>query len=81
MEQPRQRQPLNETQGLNTSETAIRGIVKEILLEFMTEQFTKTLTEDVIKRTINTLLKEGKLKKPVAKKPVPKKRSIGSAIK
>jgi hypothetical protein len=61
-------QPSSDT--FTVSEAALRGIVKDILLEFMTETFTKTLSEDVIKKTIGTLIKEGKIgakKKTTAK--------------
>jgi hypothetical protein len=44
------------------SETALRGIIKDVLLEFLTEDYNKKLTENAIKKTINTLLKEGKIK-------------------
>jgi len=61
----------NVNDSFTVSETALRGIIKDVvkdeLLEFMSETFTKKLTEQAIKRTINTLIKEGKLK---TKKPV-----------
>lgn len=61
----------NSNDSFTVSETALRGIIKDVvkdeLLEFMSETFTKKLTEQAIKRTINTLIKEGKLK---TKKPV-----------
>lgn len=68
-----QRQPVqqNNNDTFTVSETALRGIIKDVvkdeLLEFMSETFAKKLTEQAIKRTINTLIKEGKLK---TKKPV-----------
>lgn len=64
------RQPVHESQvqvGANSngsftvSETALRSIVKDILLEFMANTFTQNLSEEVIKKTINTLIKEGKI--------------------
>lgn len=61
-------QPVYEQQiGVNNngtftvSESALRAIVKDCLLEFMTQTFTQNLSEDVIKKTITTLVKEGKL--------------------
>jgi hypothetical protein len=36
--------------------------IQNKLLEFMTTTFTKTLTENTIKKTITTLIKEGKIK-------------------
>jgi len=47
---------------ITVSETALRGIIKDVLLEFLTEDYNKKLTENAIKKTINTLLKEGKIK-------------------
>lgn len=47
------------------SETALRGIITDIvkdqLLHFMSETFAKQLNEQAIKKTINILLKEGKI--------------------
>ena len=62
-------QPVYENQQIGqnpngtftVSETALRGIVKDVLLEFMTNTFTQNLSEDVIKKTITTLVKEGKI--------------------
>ena len=36
--------------------------INDALMKFMTEHFTKNLKEETIKRTISTLIKEGKLK-------------------
>ena len=47
---------------ITVSETVLRGIIKDVLLEFLTVDYSKNLTEGVIKKTINTLIKEGKLK-------------------
>ena len=46
----------------NISEAKIREIVKDVLLEYLTEDYNKKLTENAIKKTINTLIKEGKIK-------------------
>ena len=62
-------QPVYEQQqiGANTngtftvSESALRAIVNDMLLDFMTKTFTQSLSEDVIKKTIGTLIKEGKI--------------------
>jgi len=58
-----QQQPMgaNPNGTFTVSETALRAIVKDMLLEFMTTTFTKSLSEDVIKKTISTLIKEGKI--------------------
>lgn len=70
--QPQVRQPqrnLNEgtvikntNDTFTVSETALRGIIKDILVEYLAEDYTKNLTEATIKKTINTLIKEGKIK-------------------
>lgn len=51
----------NNNGTFTVSESALRAIVKDCLLEFMTQTFTQNLSEDVIKKTITTLVKEGKL--------------------
>lgn len=59
----------NHDGTFTVSESSLRGIVKDILLEFMTSTFTQNLSEEVIKKTITTLVKEGKInvKKRVVK--------------
>lgn len=60
----------NPNGTFTVSESALRAIVKDVLLEFMTTTFTKNLSEEVIKKTITTLVKEGKIKvnaKPAVK--------------
>lgn len=52
----------NIVHNSNISEAKIREIVKDVLLEYLTEDYNKKLTENAIKKTINTLLKEGKIK-------------------
>lgn len=44
------------------SESALRGIIKDVLIEYLAGDYQKQLTEGVIKKTINTLIKEGKIK-------------------
>jgi len=51
----------NANGTFTVSETALRGIVKDVLLEFMTNTFTQNLSEEVVKKTIHTLIKEGKI--------------------
>lgn len=46
----------------------VGNIVNEKLLEFFTKNYNKSLTEQTVKATINTLIKEGKLQ--------PKKKTI-----
>lgn len=40
----------------------IKGLIKEVLMEFMVNEYSKNLTENTIKKTINTLIKEGKIR-------------------
>jgi len=40
------------------SESALRAIVKDRLLEFMTQTFTQNLSEDVVKKTTSNTLKK-----------------------
>lgn len=74
---PRQQQVVYEQQyvGANpngtftVSEAALRAIIKDELLNFMTNTFTQNLSEEVIKKTITTLIKEGKItakRKPIS---------------
>lgn len=44
------------------SESALRAIIKDVLVEYLAADYSKNLTEGVIKKTINTLIKEGKIK-------------------
>ena len=44
------------------SESALRGIIKDVLIEYLAGDYQKQLSEGVIKKTINTLIKEGKIK-------------------
>lgn len=71
VDKPQTKQPLIEQKQSNNdtftvSETALRGIIKDVvkeeLLTFMSETFAKRLSEQTIKKTINTLIKEGKIK-------------------
>lgn len=47
---------------ITVSESALRNIIKDVLLEYLTDDYNKKLTENAIKKTINMLLKEGKIK-------------------
>lgn len=64
-----QKQKVNESvmshqtnDTFTVSEAALRGIIKDVLIEYLTGEYQKNLTEGVIKKTINTLIKEGKIK-------------------
>lgn len=66
------RQPVTESFQKNADDTftvsegvllrIVEDMVDKKISEFMTEQYNKQLTENAIKRTINTLIKEGKIK-------------------
>ena len=64
-----QQQPLRESYGNSDMITIsksdlkemVNSIVNEKLLEFMTRQSNKAITEDAVKKTISLLVKEGKL--------------------
>jgi hypothetical protein len=67
-ENVQQQQPIqqNANDTFTVSESTLVRIVEDIidkkLNNFMTETYNKTLTEQAIKKTINTLIKEGKVK-------------------
>lgn len=62
--------PINETTIVNSkgqmlitmTEAELDKKIQDKLLDFMATTFTKNLTETTIKRTITTLIKEGKIK-------------------
>tara|TARA_R110000772_G_scaffold17946_1_gene49833 strand:- start:69419 stop:70042 length:624 start_codon:yes stop_codon:yes gene_type:complete len=66
--QPQQQYaPINEGGIINTTTTSIdegklRSMIKTILIEYLTTDYSKNLTENAIKKTINTLIKEGKIR-------------------
>jgi hypothetical protein len=51
----------NNSDMITMSKTEFKALVKENVLEFLIENYNKTLTEQAIKKTINVLIKEGKL--------------------
>jgi hypothetical protein len=63
-------QSINETSIVNSqgqrlitmTEAELDNKIQGALLEFMATTFTKNLTENTIKKTISTLIKEGKIK-------------------
>jgi hypothetical protein len=67
-EQQYQQQPVQ--QSMNVNEQMIRAIVKEELLNILGGEFTKQIRENAIKSTIQTLIKEGKVKTTTRKKQV-----------
>jgi len=44
------------------SESTLRSIIKDVLIEYLAGDYQKQLSEGVIKKTINTLIKEGKIR-------------------
>jgi hypothetical protein len=61
MKQP-VRENVNTKQALGSyDEDSLRGIIKDVLIEYLSNEYSKNLTESVIKQTINTLLNEGKI--------------------
>lgn len=59
-QQPQYQQPIQEGMML-VNEAQLRQMMKDYMLEFMSNTFTKNLSEEVIKKTIGTLIKEGKI--------------------
>jgi len=43
------------------SENVLRAMIKDVLIEYLSNEYSKNLTEAVIKQTISTLLNEGKI--------------------
>ena len=54
--------PTNGERVITLTESQLDTKIKSALLDFMTTTFTKALTESTIKKTITTLIKEGKIK-------------------
>ena len=53
----------NQQNGnININETKLRDMIKDVLIEYLSGNYTQNITEGVIKKTINTLIKEGKIK-------------------
>ena len=46
---------------ITISKTELNEMIKDQLVDFLTQSYNKTLTEEAIKKTINMLIKEGKL--------------------
>lgn len=46
---------------MSINETKLREMIKDVLIEYLTMDYSKSLTENVIKKTINTLIREGKI--------------------
>jgi len=71
---PRANKMVNETVNsynhnsdlITINKNELKDIIKDVLVEYLFNDYSKNLTESVIKKTINTLIKEGKIspKKP-----------------
>lgn len=67
VEQPQRRpQPLRESSGNNQQSMSIdpnmlKAMIKEAVAEYFKESHDKQITEQAIKKTINVLIKEGKI--------------------
>ncbi len=57
---------LNETivngDMITISKSGLRDMIKDVLIEYLSVDYSKNISESVIKKTINTLVKEGKIK-------------------
>ena len=69
---PNKRNPILKTQTINEnkivnsdmvtlSRTDLKDLINESINNFLVQSYNKNLTEDAIKKTINMLIKEGKL--------------------
>jgi hypothetical protein len=62
-------QPINENRNtsnsnsdmITLSKTELKELINESLINFLTQSYNKNLTEETIKKTMNLLIKEGKL--------------------
>jgi len=56
----------NNNDLITIDKNQLKDMIKDVLVEFLLNDYSKNLTENVIKKTINTLIKEGKVspKKP-----------------
>lgn len=51
----------NNNDMITISKSQLKDVVKDILIEYLSNEYSKNLTENTIKKTINTLIKEGKI--------------------
>jgi len=63
---PSNKRPVNNSNqqngNININEAKLRDMIKDVLIEYLSGNYTQNITEGVIKKTINTLIKEGKIK-------------------
>lgn len=60
MAQENYQQPAQQNFG-GYSENVLRAMIKDVLIEYLSNEYSKNLTESVIKQTISTLINEGKI--------------------
>lgn len=60
MVQENYQQPVQQNFG-GYSENVLKAMMKDVLIEYLSNEYAKNLTEEVIKQTITTLIKEGKI--------------------
>ncbi len=71
---PQRQQPVQETvqpmggYSMNMTESQLRSVIRDEMLSFFSDEFTKKIKENTIKATINTLIKEGKIKMTAKKR-------------
>ena len=51
----------NNSDMVTISKSQLKDVVKDVLIEYLANEYSKNLTENTIKKTINTLIKEGKI--------------------
>lgn len=51
----------NGNEMITIGRNELKGMMKDVLLEYLTNDYSKNLTETVITKTINSLIKEGKI--------------------
>jgi hypothetical protein len=67
VEKPKTRQPIREnvsqttSQGIMVDPNVLKSMIKEAVAEYFKESYEKQITEQAIKKTINVLIKEGKI--------------------
>jgi hypothetical protein len=51
----------NNGDMITISQSQLKDMFKDVLIEYLSNEYSKNLTETVIKKTINSLIKEGKI--------------------
>ncbi len=53
----------NNNNGVNIED--LKETIKDVLIEYLSNEYTKKITENVVKQTITTLIREGKISKKI----------------